>query len=218
MAGRRDDAFQLGPHQVGATGLEPAPTAQRRHLPRRDLRVHPVDLQDHVGHEAIAPSRRMVERPLVGGEIADQRAPAVGIPDAEVLRDGPAPRPRRSCRSAGPRPAARTICRAPGRRHGSADRSPRRRPRAPARRGWSTPTARPAGRSYCRHASILRLGHRRAAFGIAASQQPQRDRLQPADALGGADRSSPAAIGDCACASSAASSDPIARRNASRLR
>ena len=54
QAGRRDDPLERLPHHLGALGLEPPPAAERRHQPRRDLRIELVGRDDHVGEEGIA--------------------------------------------------------------------------------------------------------------------------------------------------------------------
>src|SRR5512139_2938934 len=88
QARSRGNALQLGAHQFGSCRFEPFPAPQRWHLPSRDLRIDAVDLQDHVGDEAIATPRRIVERPLVGCEVRYQGAPSVRISKVEVLVTG----------------------------------------------------------------------------------------------------------------------------------
>ena len=96
-------------------------------------------------------------------------------------------------------------------------RSRRTRPRAPARRGWPAPSARPGGRSYCRRRHI-------APWPAPRRDPDRRPPAAPAPPTSAGERPWPRATGrsparTCACAraSSSASAAPTARRSASRL-
>src|SRR5688572_9349215 len=51
---RGDDALELGAHQAGADGLDSPPAPERRHEPRRSLRIERVEREDQVGDHVVA--------------------------------------------------------------------------------------------------------------------------------------------------------------------
>src|SRR3546814_4005578 len=77
--GRGGDPLKLGAHQPAIGMVESPPAAKRRDEARGRLRIDPVHAQDHVREEAVTLSSRGMERPLIGGEPAHQRAQPIGI-------------------------------------------------------------------------------------------------------------------------------------------
>ena len=166
------------------SSAEAAPAAERRHQPRRGLRVELVGGEDHVGEEAIAsPLRSWNARWL-----------APNAPSSERSRFGLA---RVKSGWASSRCTAFSVS---SRRRQRLDREPfvehqgialvalvesgERRLAAPARRYWRGRRARPGGRSCCRprrtgcSASAGRVG------GARGHQIAERHRAQPPRALG----------------------------------
>mgnify|MGYP000176455553 CR=1 FL=1 len=85
QAGLRQYAFEFAPHQRAARCVEALPATEGRHEAGGRLRIQSVQRNDAVRHQPVALARYVVERPLVAGERAIERADAVGIGEREVL-------------------------------------------------------------------------------------------------------------------------------------
>ena len=160
-----------------------------------------------------------MERPLVGGEIADQRPPAVGISDAEVGMAG-----QRLDHVDRVGALRRGLQREPFVEHQAVvpvavvKFGEGRLALRPVEAGQHR-SARLAGRSYCRRRRYCALASAAPRAGSPAGQQRQRHR----SSAGGrpwraATGRLPARSCAWARASSSASAEPTARRSASRLR
>ena len=81
---RGDDPFQFGAHLARPPRLVTPPAGEFGHHAGRHLRVQRIDLEDHVGNEAVAAAVGTVERPLVDPEMANQGPHPIGVRQREI--------------------------------------------------------------------------------------------------------------------------------------